>query len=195
MKRRQAIQSLVGIPAVAAMPLPAAADATTPRVAVETPKTPVSVADAVAGGLPRFFSAEELAALGRLAEILLPAHGVAPGAGQVGVAEFLDFLVSQSPPKRAALYRDGLAKLNAEARRRYGKTFADLTAEQAEPVLQPLREPWTYHGPSDPFARFLAAAKEDVFTATVNSREWAAAMSRRVRSAGGLGAYWYPIED
>lgn len=194
-KRRHAIQSLIGIPAAAALPLGAAPDTAAPRVSTETPKTPVSVPDAVAGGMPRFFSAEEFAALGRLGEILLPPFAGRPGAREAGVAEFLDFLLANSPADRARLYRDGLAKLNSEARRRHQKAFAELTAEQAEPILAPLKEPWTYHGPSDPLARFLVAAKEDVFTATVNSREWAAAMARRSRSAGGLGTYWYPVED
>ena len=40
---------------------------------------------------------------------------------------------------------------------------------------RPLRAPWTYDAPADPLARFLAAAKQDVRTATVNSREYNAA--------------------
>jgi hypothetical protein len=191
MKRRQAIQSLVGIPAAAALPLPARADG----VQTETPRTAVSAPDAVANSQPRFFSPAEFQTLARLAEILLPPHGGAPGAREADAAEFLDFLVAHSPSEHANLYREGLSKLDREAQTRYQKTFAELTPEHAKPILAPLEEPWTYEGSPDPFARFLVAAKEDVFAATVNSRAWAAAMSRRARSAGGLGTYWYPVED
>jgi hypothetical protein len=69
-----------------------------------------------------------------------------------------------------------------------------LSLAQAEPILSPLGAPWTYQGRSDPFARFLGAAKDDVMQATTNSREWAEAASSRSRGAGGLGLYWYFIE-
>jgi hypothetical protein len=195
MKRRQALQSLAGIPGAAALPLPALADTVAPRSAVETPKTPVTAPDAVAGGVPRFFSPEQFAALKKLAEILLPAHAGAPGAREAEAADFLDFLIGHSPADHAGMYREGLDQLGDQARRRHQKTFAELTPEEARPILTPLTEPWTYHGPADPLARFLVAAKEDVFAATMNSRAWAVAMSRRSRSAGGLGTYWFPVED
>ena len=47
--------------------------------------------------------------------------------------------------------------------------------------------------PSDPFAQFLLAAKEDVLRATHNSREFAAAMSRTSRGFSGSGYYWLPL--
>jgi hypothetical protein len=195
MKRRRVLQSLAGIPGATALPWAALADNTVPRAIVETPKTPVSTADSVAHGMPRFLSHEEFSALERLAELLAPAQAGVPGAREAGAAAFLDFLLGQSPGERSTLYREGLAKLNRASRQRFEKPFAELTPEQADPLLAPLRAAWTYHGPEDPFARFLAAAKEDVLTTTLNSREWAAAMSRRTRSAGGLGSYWYPVED
>ncbi len=195
MKRRHAIQSLIGIPAAAALPLGAAPDTPAQRPAAETPKTPVTVADAVGNGMPRFFTAEEFGALERLGEILLPPYAGRPGAREAEAAAFLDFLLANSPADRVELYRQGLAKLNSEARRRYQKSFAELTAEQAAPILAPLEKPWSYHPPEDPLARFLVAVKDDVFLATTNSREWAAVMARRSRRAGGLGTYWYSVED
>ena len=45
-------------------------------------------------------------------------------AGEAKAAEFLDFLLSQSPADRQALYRAGLDRLQADARNRSGAAFA-----------------------------------------------------------------------
>lgn len=190
------LQSVLGISAATALPLPldsaenkAAADSP----AVEHPKLNLTMADAVSDGSPRFFDSDGLAALRRLGEILVPAHPHAPGAKEAEAAGFLDFLIHESPAERQALYRDGVARLNQEARSRHGKPFAEISESGANAILAPLREPWTYSGPSDPFARFLFAAKEDFLRATVNSRQWAMANSGR-RSSAGLNTYWFTIE-
>jgi hypothetical protein len=158
------------------------------------PKTPVFSADITGPGAAHYFASQQFAALRRLAEIIWPATESTPGAIEAGAAEFLDFLVGNSPQERIMLYRNGLDRLNAEAHNRHHKAFADLKAEEADAVLAPLREPWSYQGPSDPFAQFLAAAKKDILTATMNSREWIQAASGRRRSAGGMGLYWFPME-
>lgn len=144
--------------------------------------------------LPGYFSKDQFEALGRLASLIMPANGDLPGAREAGAAEFLDFLISKSPAERQKLYRDGLDRLNADARKAGGKSFAAITDEQAVQILAPLKKPWTYADPVDPFERFLRAAKEDAIRATFNSREYVAAASARSRSAGGTGSYWYPID-
>jgi hypothetical protein len=135
-----------------------------------------------------------LAALRRLGEILVPPQPNAPGAREAEAAEFLDFLISESPADRQNLYREGVDRLNREARSRYSKPFESVSVREADAILAPLREPWTYQGPVDPFARFLRVAKDDFLAATVNSRQWAMASSGRRRSASGLNTYWFPIE-
>lgn len=195
MKRRQALQSLAGISVASALPLPALSQAQPAAHTVnETPKLDTAVADAGAEGVHAFFSADQFASLERLAEVLMPAAGDSPGAKDVGVAEFLDFLISASLEDRQAQYRDGLDKLNAGARSQYGKTFAQLAPGQIDLLLAPLREAWTYADSADPLARFLRAAKMDVMHATMNSRQWSEARAKRGRRASGLGMYWYPIE-
>lgn len=199
MQRRKAIQSMIGISASAAMPAfsqeqKEQTNKAVERVIVENPKLETSTAGAVALQSVRFFSAEEFRALRRLCEILVPAGTLTPGALEAHAAEFLDFLIGESPADRQKLYRNGLARLNYEAHRRNGKEFAAITQEQTEAILSPLREAWTYNGPADPFSRFLRAAKEDVLTATLNSREWSLATAARSRTAAGLGMYWFPIE-
>jgi len=185
------IQSVLGVSAASALPHPLVAQRA-PTPVNETPRLAAHMPDDIASSVPRFFDAAGFSALRRLGEILVPPRENAPGAIDAEAAEFLDFLIGQSPADRQILYRDGVARLNQEARSRYGKPFADLSAGDADTILAPLREAWTYNGPSDPFKRFLHAAKNDFLQATLNSRQWAAASGRR--GASGLNTYWFPIE-
>lgn len=185
MKRRRLLQSIAALPAV---PAAAQSYASSPAASGEMPKLGEAAADAVAAAVPRFFTTDQLSALRRLAGLMVPKSGDRPGAVEAGAAEFLDFLISQSNAARQQLYRDGLDRLNA------GKPFAERTAAEARALLKPLHEKWTYHPPADPFARFLREAKDDLLQATMSSREFAQAMSRRSRSAAGLGAYWLPFD-
>ncbi|MDQ6700408.1 MAG: gluconate 2-dehydrogenase subunit 3 family protein [Acidobacteriota bacterium] len=200
MKRRAILKSLAALPAAAVLPAqePAVPPKPTPSVVEETPKIQASVPDAIAETVPQFFSADAYSALKRLSDLLMPAvttvSGSTPGAIQAHAPEFLDFLIGQSPADRQALYRTGLDRLNAEARRRYSKAFSELDARQADSVLAPLHAAWTYVGPVDPLARFLQTAKEDVMTATVNSREWIGVVSKRGRRGGNVNTYWLPID-
>lgn len=192
------IQSALGISAASALPASLFSQEKKAELARpvidETPKLALSVPDAVGNGVTRFFDSDGFAALRRLGEILVPARQNTPGAVEAEAAEFLDFLIGQSPSDRQILYRDGVAQLNQQARSRYSKPFADLSGSEADAILAPLREAWTYNGPADPFARFLRSAKDDFLQATVNSRQWAAALAKRSRSASGLNTYWFPIE-
>jgi hypothetical protein len=168
---------------MAALPLAQAAAAQAPAAATSAERppevTPVPLG-AVGRPVARFFSEAQFKALERLADILMPAVDDRPGAKQAHVAEFLDFLISDSPAERQQLYRTGLDRLNKEG--------FDAAA------LKPLTSAWTYDGPSDPFAKFLLAAKEDVMRATYNSREFAAAMEGTRRGFSGSGYYWTVIE-
>ncbi|MEO7652194.1 MAG: gluconate 2-dehydrogenase subunit 3 family protein [Bryobacteraceae bacterium] len=194
MKRRSMLQSVLGASAASALAGPAAAQEKAPPAVEESVPLTLTAPDGAADGVPHFFDRAGLAALARLGEILIPAQPAAPGAKEAEAALFLDFLIGQSPADRQSLYRNGVARLNQEAQKRHAQPFSTLSAAQAEPILSTLREAWTYAGPSDPFARFLLAAKDDFLQATVNSRQWADAGSRRRRSAGGASYYYLPIE-
>ena len=132
----------------------------------------LSAPDLVASARTRFFSAAELSSFRTLAETLVPAFQGRPGALEAGAPEFLDFLLSQSPADAQRIYRTGLAQ--------YAKTKD----------LQPLSQPWTPEEPTDPYARFLRAAKSALYQATLNSRAWVDAANGR----GGSGLYWLPVE-
>jgi hypothetical protein len=182
MKRRRFVQ---------AVPLITSAPA---LLAQEIGKLEAAAPDAVATPVPRFFSAPQLAALRRLADIIMPAINGTPGALEAGAPEFLDFLIGESPLARRALYRSGLDALNTRAIAQHGKAFSALDNGQAETLLTALHEPWTWKSPHDSFALFLRDAKADILAATVNSREWIAVVSQRSRNASGIGTYWLPAE-
>ncbi len=199
MKRRKLLQSVLAMPALAAVPAPAPAQTTygakdSGAGSPDNFKLPTTAPDLVAQPGQHFFTGDQLAALERLGGILVPSSSGRPGSREANSPKFLEFLLSCSPNDRQTLYRNGLDGLNTEARKLHAKAFADLTAEQAGPILKPIEAAWTYAGPSDPFAQFLLAAKEDFLRATVNSHAHATAMAGVSRGSSGLGYYWFPIE-
>lgn len=143
---------------------------------------PTTNAEAVSMGLPRFFSATDLELFAELGQTLIPAFDGRPGAKEAEAPEFLDFLLGQSPADIQALYKQGM--VTYKLRRKAGMDAA----------LKELSEPWTHAGPKTNYAKFLQAAKIAFHQATVNSRQWAEAMSTRSRGAAGIGSYWLPIE-
>jgi hypothetical protein len=201
MKRRRFLQTMAAAPAIALPVIPAATaqQPATPaspaaKPLEEGPKLEYSAHDATAEIVPHFFNAAQFAALQKLGGLLMPPFKEAPGALEAQAPQFLDFLIGQSPAERQQLYRGGLDELNAQATKRFGKGFAELNAAQAGELLAPLRQPWTYEPPADPFARFLRVVHQDVRTATLNSQEYNAANAAAGRRATGMGQYWYRIE-
>ncbi|MDE3198114.1 MAG: gluconate 2-dehydrogenase subunit 3 family protein [Acidobacteriota bacterium] len=181
MRRRRFVQSMTALSASAGL-------------AQEIPKIETAASVPAATPVARFFSEPEMAALRRLSDMILPAVGDTPGALAAGAPEFLDFLIGKSPVQQRAFYRSGLDALNSRSIAKFGKAFEAVEPEQAESMLAPLHEAWTYDPPQDAFAVFLRDIKADVLTATVNSREWIEVVSKRRRSAGGVGSYWLPAE-
>jgi hypothetical protein len=191
MKRRHAIQALLGTPVLTAIPVPAPA---APQAPSEAPKLDTVSGDSVGEPVRKFFTVPQFAALIRLGDLLVPPGENRPGALQAKAPEFLDFLLSQSSHSRQVLYSNGLDRLQLESGKRYNKRFEDLTADQADGLLGSLHEKWTYRSPADSFKAFLRAAKEDLLAATLNSREFAEAQTAAGRRASGVGTYWYPVE-
>ena len=222
MNRRKFVQAITGAPAVTALaaqqqasqqqqvtqqPGPAQPapgiplNPTTPiqppgrTAAMELPKLDPSVPDVAAEMIPRFFTPAQFATLRKVSEALMPSVNGRPGALDAKAAEFLDFLIGESAADRKEVYRTGLDALSAQAKKRYGKEFAELDLQQTGTLLEPLRQPWSYDTPSDPATRFLRTAKQDVRTATTNSREYATASGAGTGGRrGGGGLYWYPLD-
>ena len=218
MERRDFVKAMVAVPVAASAALgqqappppgaapPGAAPVASPTAApsgaghpsMSEFKAPLvsSVApDAIASPDTQFFSQSQLAALRRLSDLLMPPLNGNPGALQAQAAEFLDFLVGVSPGDRQFLYRQGLDRLNTEAKKQFSNPFAELDGRQADKIVRPALLPWmTDHPPKEPFARFIAIAHQDIRTATMNSETWHAAAVSSGERAPGAGLFWRPID-
>jgi hypothetical protein len=129
-------------------------------------------AESVAASRPKFFG-PAFQDFERLGELLIPAYEGRPGAKEARAAEFLDFLLSESPVSMQQQYRAGLAEFRRTGEGGLAKSMGAKTA----------------------YGQFLTTAKVAFYRATLNSREYAAAMSGRIRGATGMGNYWLPLGE
>ncbi|HEY6987736.1 MAG TPA: gluconate 2-dehydrogenase subunit 3 family protein [Bryobacteraceae bacterium] len=194
MKRRSLLRAAAALPAAGLLRAqqPVVPPQPAPAAMEEIPVIESTIPDTAAATVASYFSPEQFATLRRLSDLIAPAMQGAPGAMEAEAPEFLDFLIGESPADRQTLYRTGLDELNDRAQQQFEAPFARLTAEQADRVLAPLRAAWTVN--PDPVTQFLRTAKQDILQATQNSHTWIREVSKRERSAGGLGMYWLPIE-
>jgi|HubBroStandDraft_1064217.scaffolds.fasta_scaffold330509_2 hypothetical protein len=152
--------------------------------------------DAVADPVARFFTPAQFSALHRLSRLVQPPLKGNPGALDCGAPEFLDFLIGASPADRQQLYRTGLDGLNAQAKKQFSKSFADLDDAQAHAIVAPMlvAVPWPKDPPKEALKAFMFTAREDIAMATRNSPEYAAALASGGRRGGGAGQVWKPID-
>ena len=161
----------------------------------QSPAIPSTIPDVIATTEQHYFHAEHMATLRKLGDILLPPMNGYPGSTQASAPEFIDFLISVSPVERQKMYRSGLDRLNAEAHKQFGIPFAQVNAQQADTLLRPWLRTWMVdHPPTEPFARFINVAHEDIRTATMNSQLWSIAATSAGERAPGIGWYWSPID-
>lgn len=84
-------------------------------------------------------SAGEFKTLERLAELIVPADDVSGSAREAGAAPFIDVLCSQNK-QLAEIYHGGLAWLDAEMNKRYGKSFVNAGEPDQTAMLDLLVE-------------------------------------------------------
>ncbi len=209
-KRRGFVKTMLLAPALSAQQTPSkpqeqpAPQPNTPAVQnSRQPASPVRLkttdADLAAATRPKYFSASQFATLQKLGDVLMPGIKGNPGALAAQAPEFLDFLISVSPADRQKLYRTGLDALDAHARQKYNKPFAELAKAEWDAILKPLLvvRPWPLDFPNDSLKTFVAQAHDDLRLATMNSREWASVpqtSGRRFRGSRASGLYWKPID-
>jgi hypothetical protein len=82
---------------------------------------------------PLTFTKEQRKTVAALCDVIIPADDKSPGAGSIGVPDFIDEWISAPYPEHQAdrkLILDGLSWLEGESNRRFQKAFADSTDEQ-----------------------------------------------------------------
>lgn len=86
---------------------------------------------------PLTFSSEQRTTAAILCDMIIPADDQSPSASSVGVAAFIDEWISAPYPdylRDRKTILDGFGWLDAEAQRRYSKTFAALSAQQRSAI-------------------------------------------------------------
>ena len=147
--RRDALKTLaVGIGAAAVMPLMPAGIAEAARQAVAARKH---------GAPLTFFTPAQHRTVDVLAELIIPADDRSPGAHEAGVADYIDYVLGQSPPEDGAAWTAGLAALDQASTRDYGKRFAELSAEQQTAMLTAAAK--NEFSPATPLEHFFRDAK------------------------------------
>ncbi|MGH7539040.1 MAG: gluconate 2-dehydrogenase subunit 3 family protein [Gemmatimonadales bacterium] len=134
MERRAAVELLAVAPFVGALPLPPAAARRGAQFVREL------LAPAPQAYAPKFFSAHEWRTVRVLVDLVIPKDRRSGSATDAGVPEFIDFILVEYPDNQLWI-RGGLAWLDTESRRRFGKRFVDSDDAQRTRVLDDLAWP------------------------------------------------------
>lgn len=84
----------------------------------------------------KFFTEEENKTVIEMSERIIPSDEHSPGAKAAGVSAYIDLIVSESPDVTRQTWREGLAAINKMSRDKFGKSFAESTADQQIEMLK-----------------------------------------------------------
>ena len=134
MSRREAVQTLAAVPAAIFF---STAELEKARKFVDHAMNAVAQGKAYA---PKFFTPAEWKTVRVLADMVIPRDERSGGAIDAGVPEFMDFTMSDRPNSQKWM-RDGLAWIDVESNKRFGKAFADASLTQREAILNDIAWP------------------------------------------------------
>jgi gluconate 2-dehydrogenase gamma chain len=124
---------------VAAAPFTASLVWTEPHVMEAQRQTAIALASG-APFVPKFFTPAEWKTVRMLADLIIPRDARSGSATDVGTPEFMDFMMIDQPGNQPRM-RNGLAWLDAESQRRFGKIFTDCDDTQHANLLDDLAWP------------------------------------------------------
>lgn len=84
---------------------------------------------------PKFFTAEQLALIATISELIIPTDDHSPGAIAAEVPAFTDLMVSESPAEVKKLWTDGLAAMDSQSRTRHNRPFSEAAPAQQVAIL------------------------------------------------------------
>ena len=141
--RREILRLLAASAAAPALLAGCADDAAAPS-AHGRHAAPGAVMPAV-GTEPGFFTAHEFETVRMLADYVLPADGRGPSAAEVGVPEFIDFVMTDEllgdPRVRQTAMRGGLAWIDSQCRRAHGQPFTACADADRRAMLDRIAYP------------------------------------------------------
>ena len=82
-----------------------------------------------------FFTEEEIKKLNILVDIIIPKDSESPSATEVGVPEFMEFIMKDMPNNQTPM-RGGLMWLDYEADEKFGKPFLELSNDQVIEIIE-----------------------------------------------------------
>lgn len=88
----------------------------------------------------QFFRADELAAITVLVDMIFPEEEDSPSASEVGVVEFIEFMVKDKPEMQKPM-RNGLKWMNTYSNEMYKRDFIELEDKQKIAVLDSIAYP------------------------------------------------------
>jgi gluconate 2-dehydrogenase gamma chain len=125
---------------LALSPLPLAAGCTWSPDDVDHAHRQADAARASGGPPAAFFTAHEGATVRVLADLIFPADDRSGSATDLGVPEFMNFIVADVEGLQIPI-RGGLAWLDAHTRRRFGHPFVEATDAERRSVLDEIAYP------------------------------------------------------
>jgi gluconate 2-dehydrogenase gamma chain len=88
----------------------------------------------------KFFTAEEMATITVLADIIIPNDAISGSASEAKVPEFIEFIVKDLPAHQTPM-RGGLRWLDMQSLKQFEKSFTALTAEQRLSIVDTIAYP------------------------------------------------------
>ncbi|MEK7254475.1 MAG: gluconate 2-dehydrogenase subunit 3 family protein [Bacteroidota bacterium] len=88
----------------------------------------------------QFFTAEEMATITVLADIIIPKDEKSGSASDAGVPAFIEFIVKDMPHHQVPM-RGGLRWLDLQCSNRYGSAFKDCTQQQQLEIVDAIAYP------------------------------------------------------
>jgi gluconate 2-dehydrogenase gamma chain len=120
---------------------------------------------------PQFFTAHEFATVTLLADLIIPADDRSGSASDAGVPAYLDFALREVEDDAMRLaMRGGLAWLDAESGRRFGRTFLAAAPDQRSAILDDIAWPGKTAPALANGAAFFSDLRDLVATAFWSSR-------------------------
>ena len=96
-----------------------------------------------AGDAPKFLTAHELDTVRVLVDLIIPGDERSGSATDARVPEFMDFMMADeaTPPEARTAMRGGLAWLDVECNRRFGRPFTECEGPQRTALLDDIAWP------------------------------------------------------
>ncbi|MBI4422024.1 MAG: gluconate 2-dehydrogenase subunit 3 family protein [Gemmatimonadetes bacterium] len=90
---------------------------------------------------PKFFTAHEWETARVLVDLIIPKDERSGSATDAGVPEYMDFLMTDGSDGQRTAMRGGLAWLDIQCRKRFGKRFSECAAAERTAVLDAIAWP------------------------------------------------------